>query len=300
MSTESVRVEELWTYPVKSLQGILHASAKITDAGFEHDRTFMLVDEQDKFLTQRTRPELAQFITETTDDMLRITAPDGSTLEHPLEGVEGKHVDTEVHKKPCTGVDQGENPAEFFSDALRGPVRLLRASEGSSARHIKDVYQRDQAGSRVDFADGFPYLLTSRASLDELRRVLGLDYGAVPMNRFRPNIVVDAPTLEPFEEDAWGVLSRGGLEFQVARACARCVMPSIIQSGEGTGTKGDVNVLKDLLASRKGIDLADPGKSNGRFFGQNLIHSLSSVGLTLSIGDKLEVHSAENPNIQLA
>ncbi|MCA9331238.1 MOSC N-terminal beta barrel domain-containing protein [Candidatus Saccharibacteria bacterium] len=299
MTAPAVRVEELWTYPIKSFQGVQLEVGQIDDAGFAHDREFMLVDENGAFQTQRQVADLAKFSVQLEGGILRVAAPGYGTIEHPLDGVDGERVETAVHKKPCTGVDQGAELSAFFSGFLGHEVRLIRADDQNS-RFVGPNYRVESSNNRVDFADGFPFLLTSRSSLHELHRRVGLEHGAVPMNRFRPNIVIDAPGLEPFAEDAWSSLKVGSIELFVMRACARCKIPSIIQNGEGAGTLGDVSVLTDFLTSRKGVDLADPDKSRGRFFGQNLVHSTGAIGIPLRAGATLAVVEADSPNIALA
>jgi uncharacterized protein YcbX len=299
MSANEVRIEELWTYPVKSLAGIPSNTAVIGEAGFVHDRRFMLVDDDGRFLTQRQVPELARFSVAVISGLnMQIGVPGYGTFTHPLSGVEGEPVDTAVHGKPCVGLDQGIDASEFFSGFLQRGVRLLGAAQDEK-RSTNPKYHDALSGNRVDFADGFSFLLTSRASLDELHRRLKLPYWTVPMDRFRPNIVVNAPLLEPFAEDEWSVLFKGGVQLIVRRACTRCQIPSIIQRGPNAGEKGSINVLTEFLASRRGIDLADPDKAKGRFFGQNIVHSLGSVGLSLNIGDGLVITEAKTPNVDV-
>ncbi len=299
MSASEVRIEELWTYPVKSLPGVPSNTAVIGEAGFEHDRGFMLIGDDGRFLTQRQVPELAKFSVAIVGSVdMQIEVPGYGTFTHPLSGLEGEPVDTAVHGKPCVGLDQGADASEFFSGFLRRGVRLLGASQDEK-RSTNPKYHDIVSGNRVDFADGFPFLLTSRASLDELHRRAKLPYWTIPMDRFRPNIVVNAPLLEPFAEDGWSVLLKGGVELIVRRACVRCQIPSIIQRGPGAGERGNINVLTEFLSSRKGVDLADPDKAKGRFFGQNMVHSLGSVGLLLSIGDNLAITTAKTPNVDI-
>jgi len=299
MSVAEVVVEELWTYPVKSLQGVQLDTAQIHDAGFAHDRTFMLVDQSGSFLTQRQVPELAKFAVALQGDVMRIEAPDYGAIDLPVEGAEGEAVKTAVHNKPCVGLDQGAEAGEFFSGFLGQEVRLLHADQGNP-RLVSPNYREASSDNRVDFADGFPFLLTSRSSLDELHRRAGLKYGSVPMNRFRPNIVIDAPALTPFAEDNWAQLRKQNAALFIQRACARCKIPSIIQVGDEAGAKGDVAVLTEFLSSRRGIDLADPDQAKGRFFGQNVVHSAESIGLSLRVGDRLVIVEAAAPNIALA
>lgn len=296
-----IQVAELWRYPIKSCAGEQLFTASISETGIEHDRDFMLVRAEDNsFITQRLpgMERLAAVQVHAGAAALRVSADGFGYQEIPVTpSADTLPVATAVHGKPCHGLELPDGSA-FFSRLLDVPVRLLKADE-RQPRYLSEPYQRDNAVNRVAFGDGFPFLLTSRASLRALHRMAGSPYGTVPMNRFRPNIVIDGAELAAFAEDYWLQLRIGPLAAFVVRACDRCSIPSIIQRGETAGQKGDIAVKAQFLKSRAGIDLAAPDQPKGRFFGQNLNHALTSVGGLLRVGQQLEVVMAGGANVAL-
>lgn len=299
----AVTVNELWVYPFKSCAGFSVNEWPVTETGFELDREFMLVDERDRFITQRTKgaEKLARVTIGISADSLSVTAPGFGTLEAiPTEYDPNlDDVPTEVHSRPCVGKDLGMEPSRFFSRYLGlDNVRVLRASR-EAPRLVRPTYQRDDATNRVAFGDSFPFLLTSYASLQQQHEDAGLPYVTVPMSRFRPNIVIDGD-LPPYIEDKWKRIRIGNMDAFVVRACDRCQIPNIIQTGFEAGKKGSVKVKADFLKSRKGIDLVAEDKPKGRFFGQNLNHILDTESTSLRVGDFVVVESAGESNIKLA
>ena len=132
-----------------------------------------------------------------------------------------------------------------------------------------------KSAETVSFADGFPLLLLSQASLDLLNSKLG---SPVPINRFRPNLVVDG--CKAHAEDDWRQIRIGGMEFDVAKACARCVVPSIDQA---SGEK-DSEILRALAAYRR---FEDPGDGARQvYFGQNLLYRGAGE---LAVGDEVTI-----------
>lgn len=296
---EKVSVTDLFLYPIKSCAGISVDSWPVAETGLELDREFMLVDADNRFLTQRKEPSLARIQLAVHPNTLFVAAEDKGAIHIDRDYyADSEPVETVVHKKPCTGLDQGSEAAQFFSDYLKKDVRLLRASR-ENLRYVQEPYQREKTVNRVAFGDGFPFLLTSRASLHELHRRYEANYGTVPMNRFRPNIVIDGPELAPFAEDSWKQISIGKMSAFIVRACDRCQIPSIIQDGTEAGEPGEIAVKADFLRSRAGIDLADPDRAKGRFFGQNLLHVLGDKPLVLKINDLVTVQSEGLSNIEV-
>lgn len=292
-------MSELATYPIKGCGGVALETAKIAETGFELDREFMLIDETGKFITQRTHPLLAAARLSLASDHLLVHIPGFGEQEIGTEyDPDMPVVYTSVHGKDVTGLDQGHKAAEIFSRFLGQEVRLLRASH-ENARHLSEHYRRFSAVNRVGFADGFPFLLTSRASLHEQHRLMAMRYGSVPMNRFRPNVVIDGFDLEPYAEDKWKHVQIGALSAFIVRACDRCQVTSVIQSGNDAGQVGFLKVRADFLKSRAGIDQVAPNTPRGRFFGQNLNHDKHSVGKVVKIGDPVYVDEEGDSNIRL-
>src|SRR5262249_14591946 len=147
---------------------------------------------------------------------LRVTAPGGRQIVLPGGGHAGDLVDVRVHRDRCRGLDQGDLAAEFFGDYLQRPCRLLRESTTSPrVRHPEGVSEPFTVG----FADGYPLLVISQRSLDDLNTRLA---EPVPMNRFRPNVVVEGS--EPYAEDGWDRIVLGGIPLEGAKLCVRCVI----------------------------------------------------------------------------
>jgi uncharacterized protein YcbX len=175
---------------------------------------------------------------------------------------------------------------EFFSDALGTKVRLVTMTE---ALRPVNYWYRIHKGDNVSFADAYPFLLAGQASLDELNRRIaenGSNGDArepraarqVPMNRFRPNLVVEGS--EPFEEDTWKEIRIGSTVFHVVKPCARCPIPTIDQE---TGERHSSEPTRTLATFRT---VRRAGK-NKILFGQNLI--ADEEGGTLHVGDEVQV-----------
>lgn len=193
-----VTVEELNIYPLKSGRAIAQRSVRIGRTGFEWDRNWMTVDRSGKFLSQRTHPLLAQIVPEVVSDALVLTAPGRTPLRvpHALEGaatdaVEGRpasgaRVTVKVWDDTCEGVDQGDEAAAWLTGFLGDDVRLVRVA--SDPRRMANPKYAGSDSHAVAFSDGFPILVVNRASLEDLNTRMP---EAVPMNRFRPNIVLE-------------------------------------------------------------------------------------------------------------
>ena len=262
-----IEVSELTIYPIKSCAGISLQSASTTSRGFEFDRYWLITQPDGNFLTQRDFPQMVHIQTRVENNRLYFSAPD-----MPEMSVYAKFVGTELEVRvwKSTGIetyDYGENAAQWLSTFLGIDARLVR---------MKDTYQRRvnpeyamQETDQVGFADGYPFLLTTQASLDDLNGRLDQP---VPMNRFRPNIVVTGN--EPFEEDTWRRIKVGEVIFEVVKPCARCVVTTTDQT---TGERSK-EPLKTLAAYRD--------NDNGVMFGQNMIHHhLGKV----KIGDNVKI-----------
>lgn len=266
-----VKITALNIYPVKSCRGIALTQARITETGFAHDREWMVVTPEHRFLTQRERPLLAQIETVITGDRLVLRKPQGSELSLPMD-MTGPQVEVTIWRSKAAAFDAGEPAARWFSEHLGEPARLVRFDKrhkrASDTKWAGDVVALNQ------FTDAFPYLLISQASLDELNRRLEQP---LPMNRFRPNIVVDG--LPPFGEDSVDEFVAGEVRLKVAKPCDRCVITTTDQI---TGARTGEEPLKALKEFR-----FDP-TLRGVLFGQNLVLT-AGVGRELKVGQPLEV-----------
>ena len=265
-----MRVSELNIYPVKSLKGITLQEAGIEDRVFRYDRRWMLVDENGKFLTQREFPVMARISVAVGADALDVSFGD-SRLSVPFDVPDnGGPKRVRIWASLVKAEFYSDELDQWFSNALRTKCRLAAMTDVSK-RLVNPYYSIHKFRDTVSFADGYPFLLIGQGSLDDLNSRLE---NKVPMNRFRPNIVVEGSPA--FAEDTWKKIRIGSTIFHVVKPCARCVMPTIDQT---TGEKTGVEPLRTLASYRT--------KRNKVLFGQNLI--ADEAGGTLRIGDEVEV-----------
>ncbi len=292
-------VSELNIYPVKSCQGIALPTAEVVETGFAYDREFMVVKPDGTFMSQRTMGILGSVQTEINGNTLRLSADKHGEVAIPLnyDEREKRPMATTVHDSDARGLRQSQDSEEFFCDLLNKTAWLVRASR-AEPRYVEPGYRRSGAVNQVAFGDGFPLLLTSQPTLRELRAAQGLSEQLVPMNRFRPNIVIDGD-IEPGREDYITSIRIGDFKAFAVRACKRCTMTGIRQNGEFAGTRGEVSILHSFLASREGRDITKPDAKGGRYFGQNLLHTYASVAGRLSVGDGVQVQFNRSPNVVL-
>jgi uncharacterized protein YcbX len=226
----------------------------------------MVVDGAGIFLSQRQHPELARVTATISGDHLNLRTAGLPALEVPLDGRSGPERTVTVWRDHCPAVDEGDAPARWFSSFLGCESRLVRLA-GDDSRPMSSSYTRP--GESVSFADAFPFLLLSEGSLSDLNQRLETP---VPVDRFRPNIVVFG--CEPYAEDLWQRVRIGNVLFRVAKPCARCV---ITTTDQRSGERGP-EPLRTLARYRQ--------KGGKILFGQNLVHEGRGI---LRVGEKVEV-----------
>ncbi|MEV0492455.1 MOSC domain-containing protein [Streptomyces atratus] len=272
----TITVRELTYYPVKGCAGITVDSAQVGATGLAHDRTFMVVDAADgAFRSQRTQPSMAAIRVEVLDD--------GAVLALSAEGVEplrldvdrdGPHREVSMFDRPLgTAADQGDEVAEWFSDALGAKSRLVRVAPG---------FDRDGWGEtpgKVNFADAHAVLVASTASLDGLNTRIAArgDAEPVPMNRFRANIVLTGND-EPHFEDRVRRMTIGTVELAYSVRAMRCNVPLIDQT---TGRRAGPEPVRTLATYRR-----EPEYKNKVSFGAK--NAVVREGV-VSVGDMVEV-----------
>lgn len=267
-----VQVNRLCIYPIKSLPGLDVEIMHFDDLGAEHDRRYMLVDDKGCFITQRTSAQLCLINIRAVKGGWMIKLPEQySTSEQflPYTGEQEQAVDVEVWSDMVTAFDQGENWAAFFSGYLQQSIRLVYLPVCSLRRIDQEFCDSERY---VGFADGFPLLLTTQASLEAIDAALEFNVDIV---RFRPNIHVSGA--EAFAERCWQSLSVKGAEaeYSIVKPCSRCVIPTI--DPETAVKQAAVwKVLKSLCGDDEG----------NIYFGQNMIHINNSA---LRIGQSLMV-----------
>ncbi|HEY3749012.1 MAG TPA: MOSC N-terminal beta barrel domain-containing protein [Pseudonocardiaceae bacterium] len=267
-------VSELVHYPVKGCAGTSLSAAVLTETGIVHDRSFMLVDADGAFRSQRTTPAMAVIRPRVEADGARLVvdAPDVDGIELDVLP-DGPRLDVSLFGKWFgIGIDQGDVAAKWFSSVLDIPCRLVR---------VPPEHDRDGWGERpgkVGFADAHAVLMTAESSLDELnRRIAARGATGVPMNRFRPNIVVTGWP-EPHTEDRFRLMSIGSVEFGYAVRAIRCAVPTVAQE---TGAKSGPEPTRTLADYRR-----EPEFGGGVSFG---VKAAVLGGGELAVGDEVHV-----------
>jgi uncharacterized protein len=250
-----ITLDSLFVYPVKSCRGIELARAEVTLEGLRHDREWMIVSPSGRYLTQREAPRLALLRPELATDSILLTAPDMPALEAPFRAVTDRPVQVTIWRDHCKAHDAGRAAAKWLEEFLGRPARLVRF-DATQPRPTGPVAS-GEAGGFSKFADAFPFLVLSRASLADLNARLPVP---LPMDRFRPNIVLDG--CPPYAEDAFRGVAIDGVELRMVKPCTRCVVTTTEQS---TGERDGVEPLRTLKSYRWDAAL------QGVTFGQNAV-----------------------------
>lgn len=264
-----MKVTELNIYPIKSTRRITLDESPVLPRGLPWDRRWMLVDSAGNFITARQQPMLATVQTTVGEQTLSVEAAGREPLELPLQPARRETTRVSVWKDSLDAVPAGRQADAWFSDFLGLSCRLVQLTDDLS-REVNPDYGRP--GDEVSFADGFPLLLITQASLADLNNRLEQP---VEMRRFRPNLVVDGDM--PYAEDHWRRIRVGGVEFEGVKNCSRCVFTTIDpDSGRKHPDKEPLRTLSTYRRRPRG----------GVYFGQNLIPR--SGGL-IHVGDQVVV-----------
>lgn len=262
-------ISELYIYPVKSLGGISLTTAQLTDRGFEYDRRWMLVDENNQFISQREAPTMALLKVQVTAAGLLIknTTIAGTELLVPFQPEISETEMVTVWSNRCRAQRVSDAADAWFTRQLGRPCKLVYMPDATH-RYVDGRYAHNK--EITSFSDGYPLLLISQASLDDLNSRLA---APLPMDRFRPNIVFSGGT--PFLEDLMATFTINDITFNSVKPCARCVMTTIDQQTAQTAKEP----LKTLSTYRM--------KNNKVLFGQNLLYRGNGV---ISVGDTITIH----------
>lgn len=272
----TITVRELAYYPVKGCAGTTVDSAQVLGTGLEHDRTFMVVDASDgAFRSQRTHPSMAAIRVEVLDSgaALTLSTEDVEPLRLKVD-LDGPRRGVSMFDRPLgTAVDQGDEVAEWFSDALGVKSRLVRVAPG---------FDRDGWGDtpgKVNFADAHAVLVASTASLDDLNTRITArgDAKTVPMDRFRANIVLSGND-EPHFEDRVRRMTIGSVELAYSVRAMRCAVPLVDQT---TGHRAGPEPIRTLSTYRR-----EPEYGNKVSFGAK--NAVVCEGV-VSVGDAVDV-----------
>ena len=261
-------------YPVKGLKGVALEEARCTDRGLEHDRRWMVVDADGVFISQREHPIMATVWTEVDGRELRLSAPDAGEVSVPLVPTDGKPAKVRVWSSECEALAVSRPADHWLSETLGMECHLVYMPD---ATHRPSNPRYAGAGRLVSFADGYAYLAIGEASLADLnKRLAAKGHAALPMNRFRPNLVVAGS--EPYAEDRWGELRIGTATLRGVKPCGRC---QVTTTDQATGEVRGPEPLATLCEYRESAEF-------GVMFGMNLVTITPG---SLRVGDALEMVS---------
>lgn len=258
----SVRLTGINIYPIKSARGIALSEWETDTFGLRYDRRWMVVDQSGRFITQRSHPRMALVSVTVGEGVLHIDAPGMPTLETPLHPVAAVLTEVVVWNFAGSSTWLGEEAALWFTTFLGTECSLVHMGD-DVVRTANPLFAPE--ATRVSFTDGYPILLISEESLADLNDRLSQP---LPLNRFRPNLVVAGA--KAYAEDAWGKIEIGGMPLRVVKPCFRC---AITTTDQVTATRGR-EPLRTLATYRK---------VNGEvMFGQNVVHEATGK---LRLGD---------------
>ena len=261
---------EIWKYPIKSLPGIRLTKGTVLEKGLQGDRRMMLIDENNRFISQREFPQLALFNVTESNNSIDVTARFNETevLSINPETREDLPIKSIIWDDSVDAVELKREYSQWFSEALKINCRLVYFPE-ENKRLVDKNYVKNEF--HVSLADGYPYLIIGTSSLQDLSKRVGEE---LSMRRFRPNFVFSGG--EAYEEDAWIDFKIGNVLFRGVKPCGRCPIPTI---NPETGIKG-VEPLRTLATYRK--------KNNNVYFGQNVIAMNNGQ---ISEGDIIEIEN---------
>jgi uncharacterized protein YcbX len=274
---QTAEISSLTIYPVKSMKGIELESAVLTPHGLENDRRFMVVRANGRFVTQRDLPQLAIVRTGLDEDGIVLSMDGHGSATIPFITADGDRIHTKVWGDECETVDQGEEISRWLTSALESndTLRLVSMAPG----FVRPQSQPENLGEMTStfFADAAPFLIANESSLEVLNQELETrGHSPVPMNRFRPNIVVRG--LAPFTEHEIAELSSENYCLALCHPCERCVVTTIDQA---TGIKNPDRQPFRTLGEINPM----PGTERSPAFAQNAILQ-EGKGQAITLGDR--------------
>ena len=267
-----LQISELYVYPIKSLGGIAVKQAIITDRGFQHDRRWMLVDVNNRFLSQREIAAMALLKVNITVDGLQVINTINQNIIHlPFLPLKSEFIEVAIWDDICSAQLVSNEADNWFSVALGIECRLVYMPDDT--RRLTDG-RYSPADNITSFSDAYPFMMIGQASLDDLNSRLAIP---LPINRFRPNIVFTGGY--PYQEDIIDRIIINNIPFNGVKLCARCNIPTIDQT-TGIASKEPTKTMASYRA-----------KNHNVYLGQNLVHSGSG---TISVGDELSIISVHH------
>ena len=262
-------LSSLTYYPIKACRGFDINESHVERMGLANDRRMMVVTHSGEFLTQREHPKLALITPMLKNDSIILSAPNFDSVHFAIQKTGAISFVNIWQSKNVNAIDQGEEAAQWLSDWLGTSVRLVHIADGIQ-RKLNPGYAIN-TDDHTGFADGYPILIISEASLQDLNSKLD---SALPMNRFRPNIVLQ--NCEPFAEDTWKRIRIGDVEMALVKPCPRCVVTTI----DKETLEQNKEPIKTLNTYRK--------QKGGAMFGMNVIplnEGRLEVGMSVEILD---------------
>ncbi len=272
------RLSALYVYPVKSCRGIALDVAVLDQRGIVHDREFLIVDAENRAMTQRATPAMAHILTALTDDSLRLQFDGSDEIRIPWSAPDRAPREVTIWRDTVIAEDTGDEAAAWLSEVLGQACRLVAMGQDSRrdvpAARMPEAYRAklDQPVP-VAFSDAFPLLVLSEESVADLNRRIGASE-PLPMDRFRPNLVLSGCPA-PYAEDEWKSYRVGEVRLFSAGPCGRCAITTTDQQTLARSPEP----LRTLAQYRRSAD-------GQVVFGQNVIHA--QPGARLRVGDAVE------------
>ncbi|MEK8170038.1 MOSC N-terminal beta barrel domain-containing protein [Streptomyces sp. M19] len=272
-------VTSVHVYPVKSLAGRTPNEVAVEPWGLAADRRWMVVGPDDRAVTQRELPRMALASAEPLPGgAVRLSAAGREPLTVPVPDAHEAHA-VKLFQETVELVPAGPVADDWLGDFLGTPVRLMHLDAPERRRALDPHYARGD--ETVSLADGFPLLVTTLSSLDTLNSLIArgddAHEGPLPMNRFRPNVVLDGTA--PWAEDGWERIRVGEVVFRGAKLCGRCVITTTDQRTAERGREPLRTLGRHRLIDQKLV------------FGRNMVPELPRDGgaSTVRVGDPVEV-----------
>jgi uncharacterized protein YcbX len=270
MKTQAT-ISALHVYPVKSCAGLDVPRVRLSQSGLIHDRHWLIVRPNGRFVTQREFPRLAVIRARVVDGILELAAPDMQPIRVPAGGdCDARGVT--IWRDSCSGIDQGDEVAAWLQKFLGADLRLVEFDV--IQERITDPQWSQGLHAITEFSDGYSLLVISEASLHDLNARLA---APLPMNRFRPNIVIRG--VEAYDEDRIHELWADGLRLRLVKPCIRCVVTTTDQQ---TGVVCGDEPLRTLKTYRWDAHL------RGVAFGHNAL-LVQGAGAELAVGQQLSI-----------
>ncbi|MDX2308726.1 MAG: MOSC domain-containing protein [Hyphomicrobium sp.] len=273
-----MQLSAIYRYPVKSLRGHALPISEVEPIGLAGDRRWLVVDPAGKAVTIRDIPKMVEIEAEVTDDGLRLSHATHGTCVVPSPGPASRSETVNVWSDSVAARAAGLEASTYLSSILGHDVSLVHLAD-VTARPITDE-AAGGAALHVSFADAYPVLLATTASVEDLGRRLGYD---VSVRAFRPNLVISGSA--PWAEDTWRVIRVGGVTFRIAKPCDRCVV---------TTCDPDTGAQRDPTEPLRTLGKFHRAADGGIIFGQNALPESTGI---VRVGDAVEIVETGQSNL---